>query len=77
MIPAPHRVERIKIADYAVSGCHGCDVCQWDLNTPGCVQHDDAVALFQRLMKTDVIVYATPLYAWGFTAQMKAFLDRH
>ena len=77
MVPAEHKVERIKIADYKVGGCLGCDACRWDIAAPGCIQRDDAGVLLQRLMKTDVIVYATPLYVWGFTAQMKAFLDRH
>ena len=77
MVPAAHRVERIKIADYTINGCLGCGACQWDFTAPGCIQRDDAGALLQRLMETDVIVYATPLYVWGFTAQMKAFLDRH
>ncbi|MGE5580730.1 MAG: flavodoxin family protein [Bacillota bacterium] len=77
MISAPHKVERIKIADYTVKGCLGCGACQWDLDSPGCIQNDDCGDLLRRLMKTDVIVYATPLYVWGFAAQMKAFLDRH
>jgi multimeric flavodoxin WrbA len=29
------------------------------------------------MLTSDVIVYATPLYCWGFSSQMKAFLDRH
>ena len=77
MIPTPHKVERIKIVDYQIDGCRGCGACQWDLTEPGCIQRDDAGVLLQRLMKTDVIVYATPLYVWGFAAQMKAFVDRH
>lgn len=72
-----HQVERINIVKHEVKGCLGCDACFRTLDAPGCVQRDDAVGLFERLMASDVIVYATPLYVWDFTAQMKAFMDRH
>ena len=29
------------------------------------------------MQAADAIVYATPLYAWSFPAQMKALIDRH
>jgi multimeric flavodoxin WrbA len=77
MVPAPHQVERINITDYTIKGCLGCDACRRNLSAPGCIQRDDAGAILQRLIDTDVIVYATPLYVWEFTAQMKALLDRH
>jgi multimeric flavodoxin WrbA len=29
------------------------------------------------MLAADLLVYASPLYAWDFTAQMKALFDRH
>lgn len=71
-----HTVDRVNIIDYKVGGCLGCDACQKVLDAPGCVRRDDAVAIFERMMASDVVAYATPLYCWGFSAQMKALLDR-
>jgi multimeric flavodoxin WrbA len=58
-----------------IKPCLGCYAC-W-LKTPGtCCQKDDMEALLPALMACDVVVYATPLYVFGMTAQMKLFLDR-
>jgi multimeric flavodoxin WrbA len=71
-----HQVERINLRDYTIHGCLGCNVCQGNLDEPGCVQKDDAIDILDRLLAADVIIYATPLYVWDFSSQMKALLDR-
>ncbi len=76
MVQQRHEIDRMDIVDYEVKGCLGCDMCQKKPNEPGCVQKDDAVALFDRMMVSDLVIYATPLYCWGFSAQLKALLDR-
>jgi multimeric flavodoxin WrbA len=70
-------VERINVVDHKIRGCVGCGNCQGVLDQPGCRQRDEAQYVFQRMFAADVLIYATPLYAWSFTAQMKALLDRH
>ena len=77
LIAPQHEVERVNVTDYQVGGCLGCQACQRVLDEPGCAQKDDAEALLKRLMAADAVVYATPLYDWSFTAQIKALLDRH
>lgn len=77
LIAPTHDVERIDVADYSVRGCLGCDSCQKALEEPGCVQGDDGPALIRRLLAADVVVYAAPVYCWGFPGPMKALLDRH
>jgi len=72
-----HDVDRVNIAGYDVKGCLGCGVCQKKTDEPGCVQKDDAVAIFEKMMSADAIVYTSPLYCWGFSSQMKALIDRH
>lgn len=74
---ASQRLERINLGDYRVNGCLGCAACKAVAAEPGCVQQDDAPALLQRLLAADAVIYATPLYCWGFSAQLKAFIDRH
>jgi multimeric flavodoxin WrbA len=71
-----HEVDRIHIIDYEVNGCLGCQACQNASQELACRQHDDAVGIFKRMIASDAIVYATPLYTYGFTSQMKALIDR-
>jgi len=70
-------METVRIASRRVNGCLGCNACKKTLDKPGCIQEDDAVALLERLWAADLVLYASPLYCWGFTAQIKAFMDRH
>ncbi|HEY9075048.1 MAG TPA: flavodoxin family protein [Anaerolineaceae bacterium] len=74
---ARHTIERIHITDYHVQGCLGCDVCQHTPDAPGCKQKDDALIILERMMAADLVVYASPLYVWDVTAQLKALMDRH
>ena len=72
-----HEVERINITQYTVGGCLGCLKCKERKGEPGCVQEDDAVTIFEKMIKSDAIVYASPLYCWSFTSQIKPLIDRH
>jgi multimeric flavodoxin WrbA len=76
LIAPLHSVERINLADYTMHGCLGCGVCQGKIDEPGCVQKDDTMTIIDRILAADVVVYATPLYAWSFSAPMKALMDR-
>lgn len=72
-----HTIERIDLVDYTIRGCLGCDYCQRHADQPFCAQQDDdANAVFERMRRADLLVYASPLYVWDFTAQMKTLLDR-
>ncbi|MCG6879203.1 MAG: flavodoxin family protein, partial [Deltaproteobacteria bacterium] len=72
-----HEIERIHITQYNVGGCLGCYKCREKKDEPGCVQKDDALTIFEKMIQADAIVYASPLYCWSFTAQMKPLIDRH
>ena len=72
-----HSIDRINIVDYNVRGCLGCDSCFRHLEDPGCVQKDDGVQLLERILAADMVIYATPLYVWSYSAQLKALMDRH
>jgi len=71
-----HRVERIDLVDYTVKGCRGCEACQRVVDRPGCVIKDDTERILQTMIASDVVLYASPVYVWSVTAQMKALLDR-
>jgi len=68
--------ETIYLKDKKINYCLGCFTC-WT-KTPGvCVHEDDMPDLLEKMRQADVVVYATPLYVFTVTAQMKAFMDRH
>ena len=56
--------------------CTACRACQRDWTVFGCAQRDDVPALFDRVLACDLLVLATPIYAWYCTPPMKALLDR-
>lgn len=70
-------VERVNTVDHSVGGCIGCMSCQEFPDEPGCVQEDDALSIFEKMINSDVILYSCPLYCWSFPAQLKALIDRH
>ena len=72
-----HNIERVNIVDFEVKGCLGCGKCEGITDKPGCVQKDDVMGIFERMMSADAVVYSSPLYCWGFSSQMKALIDRH
>lgn len=68
--------ETIWLCDKEIRPCLGCKACQDCLDGPGCVQKDDFEEIFQAMVNCDVIVLATPIYAFFCTAPMKVLLDR-
>ena len=68
-------VDIVCLADCKIGPCIACDACQESLKTD-CVIQDDMASLYPRLREADVIVYATPVYWFTVSAQMKLFMDR-
>jgi multimeric flavodoxin WrbA len=57
-----------------VHPCTGCGYC-WRRGKP-CIFEDDGALLYEAMAGSDVFLFATPVYWYGPTAIMKAFLDR-
>ena len=72
-----HDIDKINIVESDVKGCLGCHSCEKVTDERGCVQKDDTMAIFDRMIEADAVVYASPLFCWGFTSQIKALIDRH
>lgn len=70
-------VENLWLGDFNVGPCLGCMACQENPEEPGCVQKDDAEAIWKKIAEADILILASPIYTWYCTAQMKNFLDRH
>ncbi len=71
---AGNQVERIDIISKNVAGCFGCNNCQRNGGT--CVQKDDMTEIYEKIADADVIVLASPVYFYTWTAQLKTVLDR-
>lgn len=54
--------------------CRGCDACR--KNGGKCIQKDDMPQILNSISQADVLVFATPVYYWGMTAQLKTLIDR-
>ncbi len=77
LVALGHQVERINLFSKKVNGCLGCLQCKTNSTDAGCVQKDDISDIIQRMVASDVVIFASPLYHWGFSAQMKALIDRN
>lgn len=67
-------VFRFDAAFERVTPCSGCDHC--GLGASPCVYRDDMFKLNDHLLASRLVVLCTPLYYFGFSAQLKAVIDR-
>lgn len=70
---AGHEVDFVSLRGRTVNFCRGCFVCQEKLR---CVIHDDADEICQKALSADVLVFATPIYYYEMSGQLKTLLDR-
>lgn len=65
--------ETLFLQDVMIQECDGCHACWSDR---GCAKKDDMTGLYPKIIESDAIVFGTPVYWYGPTALMKAFVDR-
>lgn len=70
---AGHEIYRFDCAQRKVSPCIACNRC--GMNGP-CTFNDDFEELRPYLVEADMVVFATPMYYFGFSSQLKAVIDR-
>ncbi len=70
---AGHSVKKVNIREMNLQFCLGCFAC---LQREGCVQRDDMNGLYAAVQSSDVLVFATPVYYYAVSGQLKTFLDR-
>ncbi|MEW6221878.1 MAG: flavodoxin family protein [Candidatus Hadarchaeota archaeon] len=66
-------VEKIYVCDLKIKPCDACGDCD---ETGVCTIEDDMKVLYKKLLKSDVVILASPIYFMGLTAQMKSVIDR-
>jgi len=72
------RMAGAEVTKYSLRGkkiapCVNCDYCH---SHSSCILADDMTEVYELLQKTDSVVFATPIYFYTMSAQLKALLDR-
>ena len=70
---AGHQVELISLRGKEIRFCVGCLSCQ---QTGACVFKDDVPAIMESVLNADVVCWATPIYYYEMSGQMKTLIDR-
>ena len=68
-----NEIEIIEPDKLNIAPCKGCDVCQC---SKGCVDKDDTNSTIDKIAAADMILFATPVYWWGMSAQLKLIIDK-
>ena len=71
---AGKNVRLIRVADMNIAPCQSCNAC---FKHPGvCVQKDDMAEVVAAIGEADTLVFASPVYFFSLSAQLKAAIDR-
>lgn len=70
---AGNAVDIITLRGKNIGFCTGCLACQ---KTGCCVIKDDALAIAEKVLHADVVAFATPIYYYEMSGQMKTLIDR-
>ncbi len=70
---AGHSVQIIDAAHANIHPCTGCIHCGYE---GPCSQKDDMDEIRQKILEADMMVFVTPLYYYGMSAQLKTLIDR-
>jgi multimeric flavodoxin WrbA len=66
-------LEKIALSEADIHPCSGCNACE-KLNK--CVQRDGMDVVHDKLLATDCIILASPIFCMGIASQPKALIDR-
>ena len=71
----PVEFEYLWLKDADLQPCKGCLAC-FTQGEGKCPVRDDTPLIEQKMREADGVVFATPVYAFSVTGQMKTFIDR-
>lgn len=71
---AGKEVRLFRVADMDIAPCLGCNAC---FKHPGvCARQDDMAEIVAAIIKAETLVFASPVYFFSISAQLKAAIDR-
>lgn len=68
-----HQIFQFDCAKHKIDGCLACNHCGMD---GPCVLKDDFEIVRPHIVSADMVVFATPMYYFGMSAQLKKVIDR-
>lgn len=72
------QVEMIHLYDYKFTGCVSCFACK-SIKDPflgRCAIQDELAPILEKAMKSDAIIFGSPIYLFNISSAMRAFLER-
>jgi multimeric flavodoxin WrbA len=66
-------VSKISLRSKVIAPCKGCLKC---VKTGTCVIKDDMREIYKKILDSDGILWATPVYFWSMASQTKIVMDR-
>ena len=69
------RVETLFLHGLDISPCTGCNACQEE-DAQGCIIEDAMQDVYRKIIEADAVVFASPVYWFSVTAQLKTVIDR-
>lgn len=70
---AGHFVRKVSLAGKLINGCTSCGMCRTEKQ---CIQNDDFNDIVPYIKTCDLLVFASPLMYYNFSARLKAFIER-
>lgn len=71
---AGHDAHVLDVAQLSIRPCLGCNYCYNHSNA--CAIHDDMDLVWAEIDKADILVFASPIYFFNVSAQLKLVIDR-
>lgn len=69
-------VKQINVQEKNINYCYGCNAC-YIAGSPDCLKNDDDMSeILDNMEEADVIVFATPVYFYTLSGQLKVLIDR-
>ena len=72
---AGNTVEKLHVSQMKIAPCRACEYCH-EKGEGTCAIRDDMDQIWEALERADSVVFASPIYFFGFTAQLKLVIDR-
>lgn len=78
VIDAGSEFETIVLRRHKIYQCLGCELCHTEKSYLKCVYEDkdDMKDILERMSRSDIIIYATPIHVFNMSGLMKNFIDR-
>jgi len=70
------KVKSIVLQDYEIKPCKACEGCHGKKMKGECVIKDDMRKIYPLVQEADAYIFASPVYWFHYSGQLKLFIDR-